>query len=639
MTSFTEIVRRRFNRRELFTTAFTGAAALSLPALFGSAPARSSTSTRPAFAPIEPSGADTVRLAAGYTYDLLLRWGDPLFPGAAALDPRAVVKGSLLNPRAAAEQARQFGYNCDAVHYFALPGARNRGVLAVNHEYTSDELMFPRPKNADTQRALRRRQFIAQNPQVVAYNLAAHGVSIVEIARADGGPWRADIASGKNRRITGTTPIELSGPAAGADLLKTAADPTGRIALGTMGNCAGGRTPWGTYLTAEENVYDYFGDREEMLASRDIDARVKLAHRRYRAHPVSSLYGWEAVDPRFSLAKTPTEVLRYGWIVEIDPMNPRARPKKRTALGRFCHEGATTAVTRDGRVAVYMGDDEHFEYLYKFVSRDKFDARHPERARDLLDHGTLYVARLESDGTGRWLPLVHEAKGPLDDPAVFRNQADVLIMPRAAADRLGATTMDRPEDIEVNPLNGRVYVACTKNPARADAPRRESFMGREVDLGTNAANPRPDNRFGHIVELIEAENDAGSLNFEWNLFLLAGDPATAALGCPDNLAFDPQGNLWIVTDGDQPVGGNNGCFMCPTEGTDRGKPRRFMTGPVGAEVCGCSFTPEAETLFLSIQHPGEGGTLNEPVSHWPDGPGCAVRPSLIAVRREDGGPI
>jgi hypothetical protein len=667
-TAFTEIVRRRYNRRDLFSGALGGAAALSLPNLFGCAQARVGRADRPVFESIAASGEDRVRLAAGYTYDLLLRWGDPIFPGARALEPRAVTQGALLQPGAAADQERQFGYNCDAVQYFALPGSRDRGMLAVNNEFTTDELMYPGARNPN-RKGVRRSEYVAQHPQVVAYSLAAHGVSIVEIARA-GGKWRAEASSSRNRRITGTTLIELSGPAAGSDLLKTAADSSGRVAAGTFGNCAGGRTPWATYLTAEENVYDYFGDRDKMLKSPDIDERVKLTHRRFRTHAASSLYGWEAADGRFSLLKSPTEALRFGWIVEIDPLNPTARPRKRTALGRFAHECATTTLTRDGRVAVYMGDDERFEYLYKFVSRDRFDPLRPERARDLLGHGTLYTARLDSNGKGQWLPLVHEAGGPFDDPSWFRDQGEVLINTRAAADRLGATPMDRPEDIEIHPLTGRVYIACTKNADRVPGSKRDAFMGREIDIGVNAANPRPDNRWGHIVELIDHDDDAGSRTFDWNIFLLGGDPARgrlvaryedlaaapltgedvyyagqaapaplASIGSPDNLAFDRSGNLWIVTDGDQPEGGNNGCFMCPTEGPHRGELRRFMTAPAGAEICGCSFSPEGDTLFLSIQHPGEGGTLTNPVSHWPDGPGCVARPSVIAVRREDGGPI
>jgi uncharacterized protein len=658
-TPFTEIVRSRFSRREMLA----GATALSATALLGCGGSHGTRAgNRLRFSSIASSGEDTVRLADGYAHDVLLRWGDPIYPGAPQLSSREVLRGALLAPSAAADQARQFGYNCDAVHFFALAGARDRGMLAVNHEYTNDELMYPGLAGSVASGFDRRVDFIAEHPQVVAYNLAAQGVSVVEIVRQRG-KWRAVSTSSRNRRITGTTPIEISGPAARADLLRTAADASGRLVLGTLGNCAGGRTPWGTYLTAEENVYDYFGNAEAMFQSQAVDPRVKLAHRRFRFHSRGSLYGWEGADPRFDLARHANEVFRYGWIVEIDPFNPQARPKKRTALGRFCHEAATTALTRDQRAAVYMGDDERFEYLYKFVSRDRFDPRNPASGRDLLDHGTLYAARLDANGKGEWLPLVHETGGPLDDAVLFRNQADVVINARAAADRRGATPMDRPEDIEVHPQTGRVYIACTKNQDRRAAPEKREFLGREIDLGVNAANPRPDNKWGHIVEIIEHGDDAGSLSFDWNIFLLAGDPARGrvlaryeeltngnlsaddvymtgqAIGSPDNLAFDPSGNLWIVTDGDQPQGGNNGCFACATEGAARSELKRFMTGPVGAEICGCSFTPDGETLFLAIQHPGEGGSLEHPISLWPDGPGCAVRPSLIAVRREDGEPI
>ena len=320
---------------------------------------------------------------------------------------------------------------------------------------------------------------------------------------------------------------------------------------------------------------------------------------------------------------------------------------------------------QNGRVAVYMGDDDKFEHVYKFVSDGRFDPTNRAANRDLLDRGALFVARFDASGAGQWLPLIHDPKGPLNAQAGFRDQAEVLIKARAAATLLGATPMDRPEDVEANPTTGRIYVACTRNEQRKKNSGEKMYAGREVDAGPNAANPRGDNEYGHIIEIREAQDDHTGREFTWEVFLLAGDPAGGSLvtdlddlradstyfagyeraadlspiGSPDNIGFDNRGNLWMVTDGKQPRGGNDGCWVCPTSGPLRGRLQQFMSGPLGAEVCGCRFTPDNETLFLSIQHPGEGGSVLSPTSRWPDGPGTQPRASVIAIRKEGGGVI
>jgi secreted PhoX family phosphatase len=317
-----------------------------------------------------------------------------------------------------------------------------------------------------------------------------------------------------------------------------------------------------------------------------------------------------------------------------------------------------------------MGDDDKFEYIYKFVSDARFDPKNPAANRDLLDHGTLYAARFDADGTGVWLPLVCDEHGPLNAGAGFANQGDVVIKAREAADLLGATPMDRPEDVEPSPLTGRIYIACTKSEDRGKDHDEREWSGREVDPGVNAANPRPDNRSGHIIEITEDGDDATATRFRWEVFLLAGDPAegrylvdakdlapgkvsakdtyfagyphaadVTRVHCPDNLGIDPQGRLWIVTDTDARDRPNNGCFVMPTSGPTRGLLQQLASGPVGCEMCGCEFTPDGRTLFLSIQHPGEGGTLDEPRSHWPDGNGLPARASLLAIERKDGGTV
>jgi secreted PhoX family phosphatase len=461
--------------------------------------------------------------------------------------------------------------------------------------------------------------------------------------------------------------MEICGPARGHELMRTHADPSGTRVLGTFANCSAGRTPWGTYLTSEENVDDFFGGARSAHANEPgawIDAMRRFTFRE------NSVYGWNLQDPRFDLRHEPNEALRFGWMVEIDPHDPESIPRKRTALGRFQHEGAGSIVGKTGHVAAYMGDDEKFEYVYKFVTRDRFDPKNPAANRDLLDHGTLYAARFNADGTGDWLPLVQDANGPLNPGAGFASQGDVVIKPRAAADLLGATPMDRPEDVDPSPLTGRIYVACTKSEDRGVAGADTRLNGRAPDTSVNAGNPRPDNRSGHIIEITEAGDDATATRFRWEVFLLAGNPATGryivdsrelAAGslraddtyfagypdraqltevhCPDNLGIDPQGRLWIVTDTDDHRHPNNGCYVVPVSGPERGLLRQLASGPVGCELCGCEFTPDGRTMFLSVQHPGEGGSIEKPRSHWPDGNGLPARAALLAIEREDGKPL
>jgi secreted PhoX family phosphatase len=580
------------------------------------------------------SNADRVTLARGLASDLVIRWGDPMFAGAPALDARAAARGALLETRPGVA-ARQFGYNNDAVHFFALDGGSARGLLCVNHEYTNEELFLPDLEDLATLDPARLEAYVRRHPQVVPLSLAMHGVSVLLVERDLRGRWRHVPGSRFARRITGETPCEITGPARGHRLLRTGADPAGVMVLGTLNNCAGGQTPWGTYLTAEENVDKYFGGASALERA---DPALREAHRRMPPRAAGE-HGWEHVEPRFDLAREPAEMLRFGWIFEIDPLDPAAIPRKRTALGRCKHECAATALTKNGRLAVYSGDDDRFEYLYKFVTHDPVHPTKREANLDLLDRGTLHVARFDADGSGRWLPLV-QGEGPLTASNGFASQGDVAIRTRAAADLVGATPMDRPEDVAPDAASGRVYVALTNNASRQPVPTRGTWNGRELDLGPNAANPRGPNPFGHVIEIEEEGGDCGALAFRWSLLLEAGpDAGPSPLGSPDNLALDREGNLWIVTDGKQPGGHHNGCFVVPTGGPDRGRPRQVMSAPAGAEVCGCSFTPDFATLFLAIQHPGEGGTLAAPRSSWPDGPGHVPRPSLIALRREDGEPL
>jgi len=565
-------------------------------------------------------------VAEGHEIQVVIRWGDPILADAPEFDPAA---------QSASRQARQFGYNNDYLDFFPLPrGSRSadRGLLVVNHEYTNPGLMFA---GLGSGRAALGRI----TPEQMAIERAAMGASVVELRR-EAGRWAYVKESPLNRRITVETPVRIGGPAAGHPRLRTAADPTGTQVLGTMNNCAGGNTPWGTVLTAEENFNFYFGGEAAETGPQ------AAAYKRYgiRKEPI---YPWRRTEARFDLDQEPNEPNRFGWVVEFDPHDPASVPVKRTALGRFKHEGCTHAVSADGRVAFYMGDDERFDYVYKFVTARPWNPADPAANRDLMDEGTLFVARFEADGRLRWLPLVH-GEGPLTEANGFASQAEVLIEARRAADLLGATPMDRPEDVETNRATGRVYVTLTNN-------------GDRKAEQANAANPRPRNDHGHVLEIIPpgagtARVDHAATEARWGIFLLAGKPgidpgaqyhrATSDQGwlsCPDNCAFDSKGRIWIATDGAPSAAGvADGLYAADTSGRGRALTRLFYQAPTGAEVCGPCFTPDDSTIFLAIQHPGEdsGSTFEQPSTRWPDfQPGTPPRPAVIAIVRKGGGAI
>jgi secreted PhoX family phosphatase len=388
-------------------------------------------------------------------------------------------------------------------------------------------------------------------------------------------------------------------------------------------------------LTAEENFNQYFANQNALP---DSDPR-KTIHARYGLPTGHSERLWENFHSRFDLAKDPNEPFRFGWVVEIDPLNPKFTPKKRTSLGRMKHEAATVVIAPDRRVAVYTGDDERFDYVYKFVSKRRVSKRREDNL-SLLDEGTLHVATFEVDtdgkGIGRWIPLV-AGRGPLSN----WTEAMILINTRGAADLVGATRMDRPEDIETNPVTGKVYVVCTSNERRGTAGHP----------GTDPANPKAKNLHGHIIEITEDKNNHTSTRFSWDIFMLCGDPSTDSntyfAGCdkgkispvsrPDNIIFDRKGNLWIATDG-QPTSlkKNDGIYAVPVQGPDRGFVRQFLSAVPGAEVASLEMTPDNRSLFAAIQHPGKGSKNLDPASlttRWPDGD--FPRPSVIAVTKPD----
>ncbi|WP_032672975.1 PhoX family protein, partial [Pseudomonas syringae] len=471
--------------------------------------------------------------------------------------------------------------------------------------------------------------------------LAAEGVSVIEVQQKNG-KWQFVQDSRYNRRVHGNTPINLSGPAAGHNWLKTDADKSGTHALGTFQNCSSGQTPWGTYLTCEENFTDCFGSSNP---EQKFDAGMK----RYGVVAASKEINWHPHDPRFDVAKNPNEVNRHGWVVEIDPFDPKSTPVKRTALGRFKHENAAFTQTKGGRAVVYMGDDERGEFIYKFISRDKIDHQNPKANRDLLDHGTLYVAQFDAGdsnpdhpkGKGQWIELTHGNNG-LVAAAGFNNQAEVLIHARMAASVVKATRMDRPEWIVVSPKDGQVYCTLTNNVKRGDE-------GQPV----GGPNPRAKNQYGQILRWSEEGSNASAMAFDWDLFVVAGNPAVHAgtpqagssninaqnmFNSPDGLSFDEAGRLWIQTDGDSSnkgdfAGMGNNQMLCADPAS--GEIRRFLVGPVGCEITGISFAPDYKTMFIGIQHPGENGGSTFP-EHLPNG---KPRSSVMVITREDGGII
>ncbi|MFC5730714.1 MULTISPECIES: PhoX family protein [Nocardioides] len=579
------------------------------------------------FSPVAPNRRDAFTTASGFDHDVVIRWGDPVVKGAPDFDVR----------RQSVEAAeKQFGYNCDYVGL--LPLRRDEALLVVNHEYTDENLMFPAGAYSDD--------------EVKRIAMTNHGMSVVRVRRGrTAGSWRrAGLGRAvENRRIHIRTTFELTGPAAGDVRLRTSADPTGRQVLGTLNNCAGGTTPWGTVLSGEENFNQYF----------DAGAGLNPAYAaEYQRYGISgSGRGWSSVDPRFDLSKEPHEPHRFGWIVEVDPYDPGSTPRKHTMLGRFKHEGANVSLARDGRAVAYMGDDERGDYLYKFVSADRFDPKPTARARrhnlTLLSKGTLYVARLtgdgaedgEYDGTGTWIPLCSDSQSFVAGMSV----ADVLLFTRLAADKVAPTKMDRPEDVEANPVNGKVYAALTNNSRRGSAsmpvdeanPLQASQVRASLGAPLTSASG---NRNGYVLEMTPAGGDHAATEFGWSLFLVCGDPASpetwfggfdrskvSPISCPDNVAFDSEGNLWISTDGNV-LGSNDGVFRVPVEGPSRGHVQQFCTVPKGAEACGPLITDGDRALWVAVQHPGEidGSTFEEPGSTWPH-TDAFPRPSVVVA--------
>jgi secreted PhoX family phosphatase len=634
---FQTVVNRAVSRRG-FLKFGSGAAAATflagpLAACGGGSP--DSAASLLGFKAVAASTADIVVVAEGYTATAFVPWGTPLFSTGAGST------WSGTGSETAADQARQVGDNHDGIHFFPIDGASSsEGLLVMNHEYNTTlapsynqylTLFGVTPAPADTLERVNK-----------AIN--AWGCSVIHIKKDNAGRWSVVLDSSFNRRITAATPMQLTGPAAGDAKLQTSADSTGTEVLGTINNCGNGFTPWGTYLTCEENFNNNFGTTDTPL----VDGRT-LAMKRYGITAGTSGYAWETQHARFDYKREPNELNRFGWIVEIDPFDATSKPKKRTALGRFKHENAAYAFAKDKRVVMYMGDDQADDYIYKFVSTNTYVAGNQRANANLLDSGKLYVAKFNDGattgdfmGTGQWVELnISNSAIATYASYTFSNQADVLIHARLAADAVGATKMDRPEWVSVHPTSGEVYVTLTNNSSRATI---------------NDANPRTSNIYGQIVRWRETGNDAAAMTFDWDIFVLAGNPSVAAnvgtlkagssnvttsntFNSPDGLGFDQFGRLWIQTDGkysntsDYANQGNNQMLAADPVTKEI---RRFLVGPKECEVTGLTFTPDGKTLFINIQHPGESAAN---ASHWPDGGSTLTRSATVIVTKNDGGVI
>ncbi len=630
---FRDIVSAEYSRRSMLGVGAVGALTLLLgagatakaPAAHSLAPAVKFAGGKLQFTPISPVNylTDEFTVPEDYSWEPIIRWGDPLFADTPDFD---------INNQTPEAQAGQFGYNNDYTDILELEGSKGtRAVLFSNHEYTNDGIMFPPAvTDADVERYRKTGK-------------AAHGLTVVELQRKSRGfPWQYVRGGALNRRLLTDTAYTITGPAAGSDLLKTVDDPSGTTVLGTLGNCAGGTTPWGTILSGEENFQGYFRS-----------VGTSAADKRYGLSDRQTSRKWEADEPRFDTrnAGYENETNRFGYIVEVDPLNPSSTPVKHTSLGRLKHEGANVIVASNGKVVAYTGDDEQFDYLYKFVSRDVYIEGDRAHNMGLLTEGDLYVARFTGnseaeidgsgalpadgafDGTGQWLPLVVDGKSMVDGMSL----EEVLVYTRLAADKVGPTKMDRPEDVEPNLATGKVYVACTNNSNRGvtKAPADE-------------ANPRNRNRDGHVVEITEDGGDQTATTFGWNLLMVCGDPAqgdvtyfsgfpvdeVSPISCPDNLAFDAAGNLWISTDGaPSGIGYNDGLFKVTLDGAERGKVVQFLSVPRDAETCGPIIHDEEGMVFVAVQHPGEDGTWGANTSLFPYDGTPAPRPSVVQVFR------
>ena len=632
-------------------------------------------------------GNDMV-VAEGYNAEAILHLGTPLISGIQEWKDNREQTGESFQYR--------IGDNHDGMWFFGKNGYKyapkesNSGLLVMNHEYTNDSLnpagAFSTPNPDATAPAIFKNMRKATD---VRREVNAHGVSVVEMKRrANGIGYEMVKDSVFNKRYTSASEVKLSGPAAGSDMLKTKYDPTGNKTRGINNQCGAGLSPWGTYLTTEENFLNVFarGADKAIISAKEDTSRVRYGLPEnglgggYLWHTPSVSNANEQMTDEFArwsstaTGRSALEDYRnafntFGYIVEIDPFTASANAVKRTALGRFAHENCAYAPVVEGKpVVMYMGDDARGEYIYKFVSDAKWsnaDIGGGLKAGDkYLDKGTLYVAVFKDDGTGEWKALTH-GQGALTNANTkyaFADQSDVLVNARLAGDALGATKMDRPEWVSVSPVTGEVYVTLTNNSNRTPAKH-----------GMNAANPRnyagdKGNTNGHIIRWAEKGGDHTATSFNWDIYLFASPNDLAAenlsglnanndLSSPDGLYFDPRGVLWIQTDDGAYTKKTNCMLLAALPGkVNDGKEvttsagiktrvgmqandqniKRFFVGPKGCEVTGITLTPDFKTLFINIQHPGEG---IDGVTWGAIAGGTTPRSATVMITKKDGGVI
>ncbi|MDL0432173.1 PhoX family phosphatase [Marinobacter sp. TBZ242] len=650
-TSFAHVLQARMQRRTLMKgsvgAALAGVMGMGLAGCSdsdnddnGSAGGSAQSDTELGFKPVAVSNENRVVVPEGYSAQTFVPWGTPITGDYPEYRPDGTNTG--------ADQENQVGMHHDGLHFFPIDqraggNSSTEGLLVMNHEYINQSALHANgPTKAVDNGGVR-------PVDEVRKEVAAHGVSVIHIKRDSNGTWDVVFGSPFNRRITGNTEMDIRGPARGYSKLVTVYSPTGTETRGTLNNCAMGPTPWGTYLTAEENWHGYFATADAQRP------------REYERHGVNdnSRYDWELADTdadeymRFNVSTMGAsaaedyrnEANTYGYMVEIDPFTPESKPQKRTALGRFGHEGVIFAPAKEGEpVVCYSGDDSRFEYIYKFVSSKSYHAA--TAGGYLLDEGTLYVARFNDDGSGDWLALdlkdaefaskVSAAQGTMVGDIQFdgfENQADVLVNTRLAADIAGATTMDRPEWGAIDPKTGDVYFTLTNNSNR----------GKEGYDDVNAANPIVENATGHIIRWTEAGSDHTATSFDWDIFVFAGEQGTETVvdgeavitlddtnifNSPDGLWFDYNGRLWIQTDGSWAPPYENNMMLAANPVTREIK--RFFVGPQNCEVTGVVTTPDVKTMFVNIQHPR---------GNWPDPSEDRPRDATVIVTRDDGGVV
>ena len=598
MADFNDVV----SRRKFLQGSFALGSGAFIAATIGPAKATSFLSgfNGISFNPVPANGKDTITLPKGFSWHKVASWGDPLWSGVDDFDQ--ITRGT------GESQEGSFGDNNDGMSLFDIEG---KSILAVNNEYCNRKIIYGN-----------RASGLPETSDDVRKGIASHGVSIFEIEKKLG-KWKIKKDSLYNRKITGDTKIALDGPAAGFYLMKTDEDLTGKVAKGTFNNCGNGRTPWGTYLACEENFHGYFSSPSNPSAS------IPPEQARYGLKTKDKGYNWVMNQDRFDLVKNPNEVNRHGYITEIDPSKPQSMPRKHTAMGRFKHENCEVSISKNGQVVAYMGDDERGEHLYKFVSKGKYK-KGASSNYDLLTEGELFVAVFNDDGTGKWINLKESGM----------SEPEIAIFTRLAATKVGATTMDRPEWVAVNPKKVEAYCALTNNKNR----------GVKDNQPINAVNPRENNPYGQIVRWTPSNSDHASVDFKWDLFVMAGNPETAEglykgseninkdnmFNSPDGIAFDSKGNLWIQTAGKYSNSGKfagmgNNQMLCANPRT--GEISRFLVGPKECEITGITWSSDKKTMFVGVQHPGE---KNPDSCHFPDGGNSVPRSTVIAITRNNG---